>query len=133
MGGDALTARSKKFNAWFRFPFFLLVLIAYILWGFFGIDPLQAGAGDLSPWAYGLFLFALIPVYYLLLHAISRQGFIRFLQGFYPFACAVFFLWMWLVEALPHPTWVVFLTLPILEWAFESIYRRRKRRRVDTV
>ncbi|MDR2035479.1 MAG: helix-turn-helix transcriptional regulator [Coriobacteriales bacterium] len=115
-----------KAIGWSSFPLFLLVLIAYILWGFFGIDPLQAGAGALSPWAYGLFVFALVPVYHMVIHAIRSRSFIRFVQGFYPFASAIFFLWMWLIEALPHPTWVIFLTIPILEWICEGIYRRRR-------
>jgi hypothetical protein len=36
---------------------------------------------------------------------------------------------MWLIMGIPHPTWVVFLSIPIVEWICESIRRQCARRR----
>jgi HTH-type transcriptional regulator/antitoxin HipB len=120
-------AARKRMRAWLKFPFFLLVIIAYVLVGFFA-PPLSLATASISPWAYGLFLVALIPTYYMLVYAIGSRSPIRFIQGYYPFACVVFFLWMWLIMGIPHPSWVVFLSIPIVEWACETIRKSRRRR-----
>ncbi len=132
---DGAQVYYKRFHPWHKFPFFLLVLIAYILMGFelIGPGPLYTGTGvGISPWAYGAFLFTLIPVYHMVVHALSHRGLIRFIQGFYPYASVVWFLWMWLIIGHPHPAWVIFLTIPIVEWACETIRHRLQRRRART-
>jgi len=106
-------------SMWLRFPFPLVVIIAYILIGIF-----------LEAWAIGLFVFFAIPVYYMIGHAIYARRPARFFEGMYPLACIVWFLWMAFVEGAPHPAWVIFLTIPVIEWIFHAIsrsYRRRKK------
>ena len=122
----------RQSNAWMRFPFPILALLVYILGGFFApplyltspVTDALAAPAPVSPWIYGLFLIATIPMYYMIVHAVIRRSPARLLQGLYPIACLVFFFWMWLILGIPHPTWVVFLTIPIFEWVCETIRRR---------
>ena len=127
--GKSWEGGSRPLRAWLRFPFPLLVLLVYLVLGFFApAYAAHAGGGLVSPWAYGLFLLALIPAYYMVIDAVRYRRVLRFLEGFYPLACVVFFLWMWLMQGIPHPTWAVFLTVPLAEWAFESLHRWHRRR-----
>jgi len=106
-------------SIWLRFPYPLVVIIAYILMGVF-----------LEAWGTGLFLFFTIPVYYMIGNAIHSKRPARFFQGFYPLACVSWFLWMAFIEGAPHPAWVILLTIPLFEWIFHSVsrsYRKRKR------
>jgi HTH-type transcriptional regulator/antitoxin HipB len=106
-------------KTWLKFPFPLVVIIGYILLGVF-----------LNVWAIGLFAFFLIPVYYMIGHTIYSKRFGKFLEGLYPLACIAWFLWMAFVVKQPHPAWVVFLTIPVVEWIVHAIskaYRNRKK------
>lgn len=107
----------KKARSWMRFPFPLFVIVAYIL------------AGALTgAWGLGLFLFFLIPVYYLMGMAISSKRLGPFLAGMYPLGAVAWFCWMAFVLNQPHPAWVIFLTIPLAEWlivATSHWWRRR--------
>ena len=104
---------------WLKFPFPLVAIIAYLLFGFL-----------LGAWAVGLFVFFLIPVYYMIAHAAYSKRLGQFLEGFYPMACLAWFLWMAAVLGQPHPAWVIFLTIPVAAWiihATSKSYRRHKK------
>lgn len=106
-------------GSWLRFPFPLFVIVAYLLVG--------ALAGQ---WGLGLFLFFLIPVYYLLGAAVTSKRVAPFLAGLYPLGAVAWFCWMAFVLNQPHPAWVVFLTIPLVEWViFATAHWWAKRKR----
>ena len=115
-----------SFSIWYKFPFPLVVILAYLLMGFFA-PPLSMPVGPIPAWSYGCFLIALIPLYYMLIAAFEKREPIPFLQGFWPFACLVAFLWLSIMMGIPHPAWVLFLTIPIVEWILESILKSRRK------
>jgi transcriptional regulator with XRE-family HTH domain len=109
--------KSKK-NAWQRFPFSAVVLIAYLAAGIW-----------LNAWGPALLLVFAIPLYYIVVDGISRKRYANMLAGFYPVAVTAWFCWMAFVAWQPHPAWMVFLTIPFVDWAVMSIgrwYRRTK-------
>ena len=105
-------------KTWLKFPFPLVVIIAYILIGVF-----------LNAWAVGLFVFFTVPVYYMIAHAAYTKRFGEFLAGFYPLASIAWFLWMAFVVGEPHPAWVVFLTIPVVEWLIHVARKSYKKRK----
>jgi len=108
----------SKRKAWVKFPFPLLVLLVYILLGVFA-----------NAWAVGLFVFFLIPIYYMIVHAVGKKQPGNFFKGIYPLVCVIWFLWMAFVLNQAHPAWVIFLTIPLAEWLFHTIskaYNHRK-------
>lgn len=112
--------KDSKAHAWYRFPFPLVVTIAYILLGVF------AGV-----WGPGLFLFLLIPMYYMTVHAVATKKFTSFFAGLYPIVATAWFLYMAFMLNQPHPAWVIFLTIPLVEWLVHSIWRSNKRRKKE--
>lgn len=112
-------SNSPFVRAWYRFPFPLLVIIAYILVGVFA-----------DQWGLGLFLFAVIPLYYMMGNLISNKRFGVFLAGLYPVTVICWFLYMAFVLNEPHPAWVMFLTIPLFEaiiGPFSHWYHKHKR------
>ncbi|OUO91817.1 XRE family transcriptional regulator [Gordonibacter sp. An230] len=106
-------------SAWARFPYPLVVILAYLLLGVF------QGA-----WGVGLFLFFSVPLYYLVGRAISRRRAAPLVSGAYPVLVVGWFCWMAFVNNAPHPAWVAFLTIPLVEWLVRSLsrwWRGRKR------
>lgn len=102
-----------------RFPFPALVIIAYILAGIFA-----------EAWGQGLFLFFTIPLYYLIAGLCTTKRLGLFLAGLYPLAVTAWFCWMAFICNNPHPAWVIFLTIPLAEWAIVAIshwWRQKKR------
>lgn len=91
---------------WKRFPFPLLVGVTYV---FLGVLK--------GLWIPAVFLFFLIPLYYLVGNLVETRGVARFVEAAYPIGTAVFFLYMTLIEGAPHPAWLVFLTIPLVEAA----------------
>lgn len=106
-------------KSWVRFPYPLVVILAYLLLGIF------QGA-----WGMGLFLFFTIPLYYMIGHAIGRRRLAPLIEGAYPLLATAWFFFMAFVENSWHPAWVVFLTIPLVEWLMHSLsrwWRTRKR------
>ncbi len=102
-----------------RFPFPALVIIAYILAGIF-----------LEAWGPALFLFFLIPLYYLIVGLATTKKLGPFLAGLYPLGAVAWFCWMAFLCNNAHPAWVIFLTIPLAEWAIVATshwWRRRKK------
>ncbi|MDR1089373.1 MAG: helix-turn-helix domain-containing protein [Coriobacteriales bacterium] len=107
-----------KHSAWLKFPFPILVTIIYLLLGFL-----------LDAWAPALFVFLSIPIYYSLVNGIVKHKVSTIFMASYPLLATGWFLYMWLVLGQPHPAWIIFLTIPLWEWAAHSIrrwYRRKK-------
>ena len=104
---------------WLRFPFWALVIIAYLL------------AGIIKGfWLPGLFFFLTIPLYYALGPAIEHKRIAPFLGVLYPILAVGWFCWMAFIENQPHPAWAIFLTIPVVEVcivAFSKWWRHRKR------
>ncbi|MEG0322601.1 MAG: helix-turn-helix domain-containing protein [Raoultibacter sp.] len=124
--GKSIPVRKHyKVSSWLKFPYPLVVIIAYLSVGF---------AAD--AWGTGLFLFFTIPAYYMLGYAIQSRRIAHFIGGLYPIAASAWFLWMAFVEGAPHPAWVIFLTIPVVEWVVHSVsrwWRRRKKEKEATV
>lgn len=119
VGEEIPVERRYKSRTWMKFPFPLLAIIVYILIGVF------AGA-----WGMGLFVFFTIPLYYMIGDTLASKRIAPFLEGFYPLACIAWFLYMAFVLNQPHPAWIIFLTIPLVEWFIHSLsrwWRHRKK------
>ena len=103
---------------WMKFPFWGIVLAAYLLLG------LVSGA-----WWQGLFLLFLIPVYYIVGAAIVSRRVAPMLCGLYPVAVTAWFFWMAFIVGQWHPAWVIFLTIPLVEMIIVKTSERWHRRR----
>lgn len=106
-------------KSWVKFPYPLVVIIVYLLLGILN-----------GAWAMGLFLFLTIPVYYMVGHAVGRRRIVPLISGTYPIAVVAWFCYMAFVLNQPHPAWVAFLTIPLVEWLVHSLsrwWRDRKR------
>lgn len=110
---------SSFLRAWNRFPFPLVVLIAYILVGLV-----------YDAWGYGLFLIAAIPVYYALGGLFGAKHIAAFFCTLYVVGAICWFCYMAFVCGQPHPAWVVFLTIPLVGWlcgALSHWWRKRRK------
>lgn len=100
-------------------PFPALVALAYLVLGIV-----------YGTWATGLFLVFLIPVYYALGDFIDRRRLSKLIDGVYPAAAIVWFLYMWLCLGQPHPAWVILITIPVVKalmrWCRKQ-WKHRKR------
>ena len=110
---------SSFLRAWNRFPFPLVVLVAYILVGLV-----------YDAWGYGLFLIAAIPVYYALGGLFGAKRIAGFFCTLYVVGAICWFCYMAFVCNQPHPAWVVFLTIPLVGWltgALSHWWRKRRK------
>lgn len=108
-------------QAWLRFPFWLVVILAYLLLGIFQ-----------DAWGSALFLFFTIPVYYVLGVAIDERRIAPAFCALYPLGVTAWFLWMAFINNAWHPAWAIFLTIPIVECLTvycSKAWQRRKRAR----
>lgn len=95
---------TKLGRAWNKFPFPVLVALAYLALGII-----------CGVWTTGLFLVFLIPVYYALGDFIDRRHLSKLVDAVYPAAAITWFLYMWLCLGQPHPAWVILITIPIVK------------------
>lgn len=107
-------------KSWLKFPYPLVVIVVYLLLGILN-----------GAWAMGLFLFLTVPLYYMVGHAIGRKRLAPLVSGAYPIVVVAWFCWMAFVLNQPHPAWVAFLTIPVVEWLVHSLshWRRDRKRR----
>lgn len=106
---------------WMCFPFWLVVILAYLLAGIFQ-----------DAWGPGLFLFFLVPVYYVTGVAIAERRLAPAVCALYPLGVTAWFFWVAFVEGAWHPAWAIFLTIPIVECLavyLSHAWRRRRRAR----
>lgn len=104
--------------------YIFLALIAYILIGFF----VPGG------WSFGWILFILIPVVSTTFGAIRRRSFTVFcfpclIAAIYLFLCMALPT-LGVIEALWHPLWVLFLTIPLYYIVFGPIDKAMKLKRL---
>lgn len=97
---------------WVKFPYPLVIIVVYLLLGILN-----------GAWGVGLFLFLTIPVYYMVGHAIGRRRIAPLVSGVYPIAVVAWFCYMAFLLNQPHPAWVAFLTIPLVEWLVHSLSR----------
>ncbi len=108
-------------RSWLKFPYPLVVILAYLLIGIMN-----------GQWGMGLFLFFTVPLYYMVGHAVGRRRIAPLIAGAYPLGVTAWFFYMAFVLSQPHPAWVAFLTIPLVEWLVFSLshwWRDRKRRK----
>ena len=122
-GGKSFPVRKRYLRdfekSWLKFPYPLVVIVVYLLLGILN-----------GAWGMGLFLFLTIPLYYMVGHAVGRKRIAPLILGAYPIAVVAWFCWMAFVLNQPHPAWVAFLTIPLVEWLVHSLsrwWRDRKR------
>ncbi|WP_139652094.1 helix-turn-helix transcriptional regulator [Raoultibacter phocaeensis] len=123
--GKSIPVRKHyRMAGWLKFPYPLVVIIVYLLLGFMA-----------NEWGTGLFVFFTIPVYYMIGHAVESKKYAHFVGGLYPIAVTAWFLWMAFVLNQPHPAWVAFLTIPLVEWAvhWTSRWWRRRKKEADVI
>lgn len=98
----------KKHSFWYKFPFPIIAIIVFIVWGL------------LYGWSLCWITFLTIPLYYSLVDAIVKKKAKHFA---YPVLAAIVYLVLGIQFALWHPAWIIFLTIPlyygICEWIEE--------------
>ncbi len=109
------SAKSPAHRFFQAFPFPVLTVIAYLIFGFWNIC---------GGWAYGWLVFLLIPIYYSLVDSI----FTRKADGFaFPVAVSLAYLWIGFEYGLWHPAWIIFLTVPFYYFICEFISKLLKK------
>lgn len=96
----------KFFN---NFPYPVLTVIAYLLFGFFNVC---------GGWAYGWLVFLTIPLYYTLISAVCERNASSFA---YPVLVVLVYLALGFSLSLWHPMWILFLTIPFYYFLCEFI------------
>ena len=114
---DDITAEEHhtKKSFWLLIPYPILTVIAYILFGTFGVC---------GGWGFGWIIFLTIPVYYTFIEAIIKRDANIFC---YPVFAAIVFLILGHEWGLWHPGWVVFLTIPVYYAMVNAIKTIRRR------
>lgn len=106
-------AKSKKKNFFLAFPFPIIVIIAYLLFGVFDVC---------GGFAFGWIVFLTIPLYYTLVEAIIKKNPSIFC---YPVFTVAVYLITGFVWSLWHPMWIIFLTVPVYYSICEFIKKRK--------
>ena len=102
--------KSVTFN-WYAFPYPILVVLAYLIIGFW-----------LNVWHPTWLFFLSIPVYYEMIAMSRAKTFRKKANIFpYPILCVILFLAVGLDFDLWHPAWMLFLTIPIYYMIVNSI------------
>ncbi len=106
-------------KVWLSFPFPLIIIVGYLLWGIFA-----------NGWGVGLFLFFLIPIYYIIGGALRTKKLMPLFCGLYPILATAWFCSMAFIQNAPHPAWAIFLTIPVVEalivWAAKRLGRNKR-------
>lgn len=111
--GKNAQARTDFERAWDRVPVWALALLAYL-----------AGGLYLGRWVAGLEVFLAIPLYHMLGAAIGRRDPWGLIAGAYPVCVVGWFFWQAFVYRDPHPAWMAFLTIPLVEISIDWVRRR---------
>lgn len=111
VGGEEKHIFHHKKSIWYQFPYPLLALIGFLIWGFLG------------GWHISWILFLTIPLYYSLVDAICKRKPHHFA---YPVLALVIFLWTGIELGLWHPMWILFLTIPVYYWVCMIFSKNRK-------
>lgn len=90
-------------RAWAKFPYPLLVILAYLALGIF-----------LNEWGLGLFIFFTVPAYYLIGAGIDSRQLGPAISGLYGTGALAWFCYQAFVLGQPHPAWAILLTIPVV-------------------
>ena len=124
--GRSIPVRKHYLNSfersWARFPYPAVAIIAYLLLGIFG-----------DAWGLGLLLFFTVPLYYLVGRSIGRRRLALLVSGTYPLGVTAWFCYEAFVLNEPHPAWMAFLTIPLVEWLVHGLSRWWRGRAVAKV
>ena len=106
----------KKYHhngIWYKFPFFLFAIIAFLAWGFSGV---------FFGWALSWVCFLTIPIYYSLVDAIYKRNPHHFA---YPVLTVIAYMFFGFYNVCGGWAfgWIVFLTIPFYYWIC-SIFKR---------
>ena len=102
-----------------KFPIAPIVLLVYVICGIMW-----------GTWGLGLFLFLLIPAYYIVVNNLVRAKWAAAIADVYTIGATAYFLWMAFMENQAHPAWVIFFTVPVVHWLCHSVsswWRKRKK------
>ena len=111
--GHDLEGKTDFERRWESFPFFAIVLLAYLGLGF-----------AYGYWVEGLCLLPLAMAYPAAGKLIARRDLFGFLADVYPVCVTAWFLWQAVWYRQPHPAWAAFLTIPLVEWVLDWLRRR---------
>ncbi len=107
------TPLQKKADSMLKFPFPLVVVIVYLIFGF---------AGDI--WHPSWLVFLLIPIYYHLAGALEiRNKKARLLAMPVPEVILLVYLLLGFLGGLWNPSWVIFLLIPLYYWIAACFYK----------
>ncbi len=107
------TPVQKKADSMLKFPFPLVVVIVYLIFGF---------AGDI--WHPSWLVFLLIPIYYHLAGALEiRSRKARLLAMPVPEIILLVYLLLGFLGGLWNPSWVIFLLIPLYYWIVACFYK----------
>ncbi len=106
---------SKLHSAFKHFPYPILTVIAYMIFGFLDIC---------GGWAFGWLVFLSVPLYYTLVSAIFNRNASDFA---YPVLVTLVYLYLGFFEAMWHPMWLLFLTIPFYYFFCEFIKKVSKK------
>lgn len=100
---------SKTHRFFNKFPYPVLVALAYVIFGCFDIC---------GGWGLGWLVFLTIPLYYTLVSAIASRNGSHFA---YPVLVVLVYLWLGFNFAMWHPMWLLFITVPLYYFVCEFI------------
>lgn len=107
------TPVQKKADSLLKFPFPLVVVIVYLIFGF---------AGDI--WHPSWLVFLLLPIYYHLAGALEiRSRKARLLAMPVPEIILLVYLLLGFLGGLWNPSWVIFLLIPLYYWIVACFYK----------
>lgn len=96
---DEIKEKKKK-SIWYKFPYPLVAIVLFFVWGFSG-----AWCGFALSWV----AFLTIPLYYTLVDAIVKRNATHFA---YPVLVVIVYMFLGMLYGLWHPMWIIFLTIP---------------------
>lgn len=116
--GHDLKGKSDFRRRWDAFPFPALVLVAYLAVGW-----------ATGQWVAALLLGFLVPLYYVVGAALGGEGPFSLVSGAWPLLATAYYVWQGIFFDRWGSAWPVFLTIPLVCIAFDSLdkwWRHRK-------
>lgn len=92
---------NKAQKMWLAFPYYIIALLAFFLWGFSGVC-----CGFALSWV----CILTIPLYYTTVKAIFKKNPKIFC---YPILIVIIYIVLGMLYGLWHPLWIIFLTIPL--------------------
>lgn len=93
-------------SKWYKFPFFIFAIIAFLLWGFSGVC---------FGWALSWICFLTIPIYYTLIDAITKRKASHFAYPVLTVIAYILFGFFGICGGWTYG-WIAFLTIPVYYW-----------------